>query len=863
MAEDGGDGTPPRNIWQELEAWARGFAPWQKLSLGYAIRHGALSEAQINDVYSVFLHDNGLGDDPGIAMPEAITGRPASGALAPFRLTRIDNLRAVNALPDSAVLTFSAGLTVIYGGNGTGKSGFARILSNVCFRRVQHTIFPNVYEATGASVPAADITVIEGNQPEKSISLEDARKDADLKRIAIFDTTVARTHLVDENPLGFKPVGFDVFPELGRIYGELAKRLAADTERRNRANTFTSSFVAPQSAVSELVAALSADTALAPMQELAKFGETETARLEEVQRQIRDLQSKSPTEAIAQLTEAKADIVALERRLTEARAPLGDDNRAVYRQQISDAAAKAKQAAEEGAESFKKAFFKGIGSPEWKEFLTAARDLAAIEGDTYPQEEDYCLLCHRPLDTESAALIHRFWGFLASPALREAEQARAVVDRSAKLLTGLQLTFFSAETRVRGHVMRLNPEVAKQVEQLVVALEADRVTIGKVLATGGGEIAAAGFGDVSTGIAGLKKQIDDDITRLQGQSVADALKALETERVLLRHRQVLSQLLPQIETFLADARWVRKASGTPKRNLSPRHLTEKETELFRTVIADGYRKRLGDECEALDCVLPVELSARGERGQTIRSLVIKGGHRPNDILSEGEQRAVALADFLTEVCLNPANAGIVLDDPVNSQDHQRKDCIAKRLVGEAKVRQVVVFTHDLVFFTMLAAAAEDTGAEMLTHWVERDGEGRPGQVSLDDSPATTPQYRSTDKAKKSLAAAKAAAGSKRLQLIQRGMGELRRTVEEIVPHFFLKQVVNRWSDRIMVTALKRIDWDRGLVADIISVYEDISAHIEGHSHTEEKTGAPPAPKDLEEMIARVDELRTRSRKEAV
>jgi hypothetical protein len=451
---------------------------------------------------------------------------------------------------------------------------------------------------------------------------------------------------------------------------------------------------------------------------------------------------------------------------------------------------------------------------------------------------------------------------LASPALRDAEQARNAVDRSAKSLTAIPLSFFSTETRVRGHMMHLNPVLGKQVEQLVVVLDADRVAIGTVLATGSGEIAAAAFGDVSIGITGLKTQIDDDISRLEGQSVADALKGLETERVLLRHRQVLSQLLPQIETFLTDARWVRTASGAPKRSLNPRHVTDKKTELFRTVIADGYRKRLGEECEALDCVLPVELSARGERGQTIRSLVIKGGHRPNDILSEGEQRAVALADFLTEVCLNPANAGIVLDDPVNSQDHQRKDCIAQRLVGEAKARQVIVFTHDLVFFTMLAAAAEEVGAEMLTHWVERDGEGRPGQISLDDSPATTPQYRTTDKAKKSLGAARAAAGSKRLQLIQRGMGELRRTVEEIVPHFFLKQVVNRWSDRIMVTALKRIDWDRGLVVEIISVYEDISAYIEGHSHTEERAGAPPDLKDLEELIARVDGLRTRSRQEA-
>ena len=437
-------------------------------------------------------------------------------------------------------------------------------------------------------------------------------------------------------------------------------------------------------------------------------------------------------------------------------------------------------------------------------------------------------------------MIHRFWSFLESPAVREAEQARATVDRSAKSLAGLRLTFFSSETRVRGHITRLNPALAKQIEALVETLDADRRAIADVLTAGEGEIPGAVFGDVSSELEALKARIDADIGRLQEPDMAGALRSLETERVLLRHRQVLNQLLPDVETFVADAGWVKKASAAPRRSLNPRPLTEKETELFQAVIAEDYKEQLQKECAALDCNLPVELSAHGERGQTIRSLTIKGGHSPNEILSEGEQRAVALADFLTEVGLNPANAGIVLDDPVTSQDHQRKDHIARRLVREAKVRQVIVFTHDLVFLTMLAAAAEDSGAEMLTHWVERDGKGRPGQISLDDCPATTPQYRTTTKAKNTLRDAKAVAGSKRLELIQRGMGELRRTVEEIVPHYFLKQVVQRWRDRIIITGLKKIDWNEGIVAEIAETYEHLSAYIEPHSHTEEKSGARAA-----------------------
>ena len=64
-----------------------------------------------------------------------------------------------------------------------------------------------------------------------------------------------------------------------------------------------------------------------------------------------------------------------------------------------------------------------------------------------------------------------------------------------------------------------------------------------------------------------------------------------------------------------------------------------------------------------------------------------------------------------------------------------------------------------------------------------------------------------------------------------------------------------------MTGLKKVNWDDGLVADIISAYEDLSVFIEGHSHTEEKVEAPPEPNQLVEMIAWVDELIGRARRE--
>jgi hypothetical protein len=232
-------------------------------------------------------------------------------------------------------------------------------------------------------------------------------------------------------------------------------------------------------------------------------------------------------------------------------------------------------------------------------------------------------------------------------------------------------------------------------------------------------------------------------------------------------------------------------------------------------------------------------------------LELEGGHEPIDILSEGEQKSVALADFLTEVALNPASSGIVLDDPVTSLDHERKELIARRLVREARDRQVVILTHDLVFVSMVLSAADEQDVPCSTHWVEKVS-GIPGYVRLNDSPAGSKEFRTTQRARTSLQKARDAVGSERISILRRGMGELRRTVEEIVQFHVFKEVVARWRENIMVTKLKTIAWDNAAIDEIDAIFADLSRFIEGHSHSDELQGGLPEIADLESLIQRVD-----------
>ncbi|MEW5995511.1 MAG: AAA family ATPase [Candidatus Zixiibacteriota bacterium] len=82
----------------------------------------------------------------------------------------------------------------------------------------------------------------------------------------------------------------------------------------------------------------------------------------------------------------------------------------------------------------------------------------------------------------------------------------------------------------------------------------------------------------------------------------------------------------------------------------------------------------------------------------------RGHHTP--VLSEGERRALSLAAFLAEQSIGGGSGCLVFDDPVSSLDHWWAKVIADRLVEEARSRQVIVFTHDLVFYDKLCTAVE-------------------------------------------------------------------------------------------------------------------------------------------------------------
>lgn len=204
--------TKKVSIWEALGSWGKSLPGWQKFTVAYAVRDGKLDEL-IGEAYAIYLRGARLTTDTTLlaAIPDSITGRTDGADSGPILIAGIKNPVNGNAIPGTAELNFGDGLTVVYGHNGAGKSGFARIMAAACFSRSRHRIIPHVYDTSASPLQVStDILIRRGEAQGETLSVTQGTKHAALRRVSVFDSAIARVHLAEETPLGFQPAGFDV-----------------------------------------------------------------------------------------------------------------------------------------------------------------------------------------------------------------------------------------------------------------------------------------------------------------------------------------------------------------------------------------------------------------------------------------------------------------------------------------------------------------------------------------------------------------------------------------------------------------------------------------------------------------------------
>ena len=102
--------------------------------------------------------------------------------------------RGVNALAENQSLRFSPRLTVVYGDNAAGKTGYIRILKSACRARGQEEILGSVVSGAAPPAPVVAIKYRLGVEPD----LREWGGEGDdefISRVSVFDTRCAVVYL--------------------------------------------------------------------------------------------------------------------------------------------------------------------------------------------------------------------------------------------------------------------------------------------------------------------------------------------------------------------------------------------------------------------------------------------------------------------------------------------------------------------------------------------------------------------------------------------------------------------------------------------------------------------------------------------
>jgi len=354
--------------------------------------------------------------------------------------------------------------------------------------------------------------------------------------------------------------------------------------------------------------------------------------------------------------------------------------------------------------------------------------------------------------------------------------------------------------------------------------------------------------------------LDKEREKLEKENREEEIIKLEKQLVSLQHREKLGQHLPQIEAYVHKTIWAQKAS---KIGGSTGHITIKHNALFRILVTDRYIELFERTLKDLKRPLRVKIDTMGHKGTTYKQIILEAAATvadvtPDKVLSEGEKRAVALADFLTEVALDTTSSGIILDDPVTSLDLEWRETIAYMLAEEAKRRQVIVFTHDLPFLYFLKKHAEERGIDLISHWIKRgEYDDKPGYVYCNNCPTLERDYRTASQARELYKRAKGTPPEEQERLLRDGFGALRTAYEAFIIFDLFKGVVIRFEERVSFLRLKEIQWDQSIANEVVGKCEYLSGYIEGHLHSDALGTIKLKPEMLIGEIEAFDSLRKR------
>ena len=684
-------------------------------------RNANLSSEEKDQIFSDFLASKKLittSAGMGHTVQEELTKNNSISkdvATNPFYLKKIEHVQGVNALMNNQSIVFSDSCTVIYGLNGTGKSGYFRIINELAGASKQKNILGNIYQNHNESIKV-NIDYSSADNTDLSICwYNDVRGIEPFNKIKVFDSEYLPVFLNErQSAVNIEPLGLHLFKSITDTIDEFKVKLQTSVDEYNSQKPDLSPLI--ELLHSDELHSLLSKSALTDDEKIyltkkSLFTEKNKSCLAKLKTQKSDLEKNNSNDRVKILKQEKTDI----------------KNLVSYLNKIKSDIESITQNIVEAIEYFilKKVLrdsrlneFKALQnipsqkSTEWEGFITSAIAYEKLINKEEFDSAEKCIYCHQLLDpdfsfdSEALNLVQAYSKYLEDQSQLDFTKAITKLDELTATLNSININFDFSDSL--GDFLKSSESGEQTYKSLVLTCIAQVKEQKKVLNDNIKELSVPakkftlGVNDIQDKLKKKIENLTSEIAQYASSSQEKSTKIQKLSQIIfnLEDKENLKNWLEKITKYYEFCELAKKFSNA-RDKLNTSSITRLASTAHNELLTDIIRESFQNELKSLGKSVSVNIQkTRAGKGSVHTKLTIEGKDVAN-ILSEGEQNKVALALFIAEIKSQNLNFPVVFDDPITSLDHEIADAFAHKLLQMSLDRQIIIFTHNKLFYDSL------------------------------------------------------------------------------------------------------------------------------------------------------------------
>ena len=647
---------------EKIVAWSNQRSDWQRYLLKRIADGGTFTETDydelVEDIIAQRIPDTNLDlqSFPFISHSSQMV-----------RLISIEEVHHTNALESPVPLTFDPfGITIIYGDNGSGKSGYARLLKCITRARHQEDILSDVFRDNSSTKPSASF-IIQIKDTNKSFTWPDSDM-REPQQMLFYDTGCCDEYINTESDFPYRPPAFLIMDRLVEACTAVRNRI--DSKLSDNGSSLdvlpTIDDDMKHTEIGKFLAELSKDSSVSTLDELI-------AGLDELTESFQDLKTQEARLLISDTDSEKQRLIriadkfdSLSDHFKNLKTVLGND--ALLRIEHQRWEIKSlEDALSRLAESKESEPLNGVGTPSWKELWRSAKHFS--ETEAYPKSifpaidvQSRCVLCQQELDPDSRERLGRLSEFFDDNVQVRLSEVISQYDNHVESIVNLTILPEVEDFRL-SDLEQVYPELSNMARNLVTSFEDRRRIVVDILTSSADRIdlVAAVNPEDFIELEELVDQFHNKASKLRGEadelsdySIQVKLKAVTRKRKEIELLEDAKESRNAIYKEIARLEICAKLNDV-KDSAATGPISRKISELSEDSITEYIRDLFTRETDRLNLERVTVAKTRASKGVVLhKPRLVRTSQQVSlpRVFSEGEKSALGLAAFFTETHLD-------------------------------------------------------------------------------------------------------------------------------------------------------------------------------------------------------------------